>query len=246
MIFVLIVGPVRVFREALARALDEHPEVAVVGTAPTAPEALRTMGDLGPDVVLVDASAPDAVAVTREIATRAPTVKLVALAASEEDGDVIAYAHAGISAFVARDGDLEDVVVAAQGVLRGEAACTPRIAAALLRQAGSGCGSRAAPAGADVTQLTARERQIVALIDQGLSNREIATRLCIELSTVKNHVHNLLEKLGARGRAEAAARVRGASPRSIDWSRVDPRDADGSRRDGPEVASDGSLSRAAF
>ena len=91
--------------------------------------------------------------------------------------------------------------------MRGEAACSPRVAAALLRRVADR-GARARRLDGEFAPLTSRERQIVALIDEGLSNKEIAARLCIELSTVKNHVHNLLEKLGARGRGEAAARVR--------------------------------------
>ena len=127
---------------------------------------------------------------------------LVALAAPEDDGSVIACAEAGVAAFVARDATLDELVAATRAVARGELpAHSPRIAAALLRRVADGARP---PEHAVLAPLTSRERQIVALIDEGLSNKEIAARLCIELSTVKNHVHNLLEKLGARGRAEAA------------------------------------------
>ncbi|MET9272066.1 LuxR C-terminal-related transcriptional regulator [Kribbella sp. NPDC003557] len=78
--------------------------------------------------------------------------------------------------------------------------------AALLRRIGSAAGQAAEQSGS--TQLTTRERQILDLIDDGLSNKEIAGRLCIEISTVKNHVHNILAKLGARRRTEAAAKAR--------------------------------------
>jgi DNA-binding NarL/FixJ family response regulator len=100
---------------------------------------------------------------------------------------------------------LDDIVAATTAVVRGETACSPRVAATLLRRVADRARERPY---SEFAPLTSRERQVVALIDEGLSNKEIAARLCIELSTVKNHVHNLLEKLGARGRAEAAARVR--------------------------------------
>lgn len=201
MILVLVVGPVRVYREGLAHAFARHDDVQVIGTAATAAEALRQIVELGPDVVLVDVSPPDGVEAARALS--AAPVKLVALAAPEDDGSVIACVEAGLSGFVAREGSLADVVSATQAVVRGETACSPEIVAALLRRVAT-----AASPPPPSAPLTSRERQIVGLIDKGLTNKEIAARLCIELSTVKNHVHNVLEKLGARGRWEAAARMR--------------------------------------
>jgi two-component system, NarL family, nitrate/nitrite response regulator NarL len=201
MILVLVVGPVRVYREALARAFERHDELRVVGTAASAADALRRIGDLGPDAVLVDVSLPDGIATARALSSS--ETRLVALAGGEDDASVVACVEAGVSAFVAREAPLADIVTSVQAVLRGESSCSPRIVAALLRRVAS-----QADAPPPAAPLTAREHQIVALIDQGLANKEIAARLCIELSTVKNHVHNVLEKLGARGRSEAAARVR--------------------------------------
>jgi two-component system, NarL family, nitrate/nitrite response regulator NarL len=205
MILVYVVGAARVYREGLARALEARTELRVLGSAATAEDALRQVENLGPDVVLVDTSAPDGVAAARTIAGAMSATKLVALAAPEDDRTVIACAEAGVSAFVAREGTFDDVVAATHAVMRGEALCPPRVAATLLRQVAEGARERPL---SEFAPLTSRERQVVALIDEGLSNKEIAARLCIELSTVKNHVHNLLDKLGARGRAEAAARVR--------------------------------------
>jgi two-component system nitrate/nitrite response regulator NarL len=206
MIFVFVVGGVRVYRESLARALEGHPELRVIGTA-SAHHAVRAVGELRPDVVLLDTSTADGIAAARSLAAAAPA-RLVALAASDSDVTVIACAEAGVAAFVASEGTLDDVAAAAAAAVRGESACPPRIAAALLRRvAVVGASERLAGAG-EFSVLTPREHQVLVLIDEGLSNKEIAARLCIELSTVKNHVHNLLDKLGARGRAEAAARMR--------------------------------------
>jgi two-component system nitrate/nitrite response regulator NarL len=207
MIFVFVVGGVRVYRESLARALEGHPELRVIGTA-SAHHAVRAVGELRPDVVLLDTSTADGIAAARSLAAAAPAARLVALAASDSDVTVIACAEAGVAAFVASEGTLDDVAAAAAAAVRGESACPPRIAAALLRRvAVVGASERLAGAG-EFSVLTPREHQVLVLIDEGLSNKEIAARLCIELSTVKNHVHNLLDKLGARGRAEAAARMR--------------------------------------
>lgn len=204
MTLVYIVCPVRFYREALAQAFDGHARLRVLGSAATAEDALCEVDDLGPDVILVDTSAPSGIAMARALAAVTSAAKLVALAAQEDDRTVIACAEAGVSGFVAREGTFDDIVAATEAVARGETACSPRVAAALLRRIANGAPERHS----EFAPLTSRERQVVALIDEGLSNKEISARLCIELSTVKNHVHNLLEKLGARGRAEAAARAR--------------------------------------
>ena len=207
MVFVLVVSPVRMYREALAGSFERHDTIRVLGTAGTRTEAVRLAADLGPDVLLVDTSAVGGVALACELSREHPEVRVVALGCSEQEADVIACAEAGVSAFVQSDATLDDLVAASAAVVRGETACTPHVAAMLLRRVAQGArGRRSGDEAAG--HLTAREREIVALIDMGLSNKEIATRLSIELSTVKNHVHNVLEKLGASGRLEAAARLR--------------------------------------
>jgi two-component system nitrate/nitrite response regulator NarL len=219
MILVYIVGPVRVYREGLARALDGRTELRILGFAATAEDAVRQIENLGPDVVLLDTSAPGGVAAARTLADTTAAPKLVALAAPEDDRTVIACAEAGVSAFVAREGTFDDIVAATEAVVRGETVCSPRVAATLLRRVADQARERPL---SEFAPLTPRERQVVALIDEGLSNKEIAARLCIEPGTVKNHVHNLLDKLGARGRAEAAARVR-AAMRSPAEAELEPR-----------------------
>jgi len=201
MVLALVVAPVRVYRDAVARAFDGHVEIRVVGVARAAADALRLIDELGPDVAFVDVSAPAGLTAARAIA--ATPTRPVAVAAPEDDAQVIACVQAGVTGFVGREGTLTDLVDAAHAVLRGETAFSPRIFAALLRAVAA--TPVTPPSG---VPLTARERQIVALIDEGLSNKEIAARLCIGVSTVKNHVHNALDKLGARGRSEAAARMR--------------------------------------
>jgi two-component system nitrate/nitrite response regulator NarL len=206
MIFVFIVGSVRVYRQGLARAFAGHAQIRVIGEAPTSRDAITAVRDLGPDVVLVDLSAPASIDAARTLA-EVTSSRLVAIAAPEDDSTVIACAEAGVVGFVGCEASAEEVVAATESAARGEAACPPRVTAALLRRVADDARARRLSAFAP---LTARERQVVALIDEGLSNKEIAARLCIELSTVKNHVHNLIDKLGARGRTDAAARMRAA------------------------------------
>ena len=174
----------------------------------SAEEALAAVAQVHPNVALVDMATDGALETIRALALTSPEVKIVALAVPEAEGEVIACAEAGISGLVSRDASLDDLLHSIASVARGEMVCSPRVAASLLRRVRTLAAERA---GEPVDpHLTAREMQILRLIeDEGLSNKEIAQRLCIEVPTVKHHVHNLLEKLGVRRRSEAVARIRG-------------------------------------
>ena len=134
-----------------------------------------------------------------------PDAHVVALGVPEDESEVIACAEAGAAGLVTLEGSLDDLEAMLESVGRGETLCSPRVAAALLRRVAALADDHAASGHA---RLTAREREIVQLVDRGLSNKEIARELQIELTTVKNHVHNILDKLHVRRRADAAARVR--------------------------------------
>jgi two-component system nitrate/nitrite response regulator NarL len=193
----------RIVYLALAAALDLDRKVAVVGVAASAEEAVFRFHDRSVDVVLADASTSAGVHAVRSFAESEPQAKLVALASLDDSQSIVDCAEAGVSGFVASDGTLDDVVSAVDAVARGEVACTSKVVATLMRRVTTIARQRVDP-----NRLTGREREILALIDHGMSNKEIAAKLYIEVSTVKNHVHNILEKLGARRRSEAAARAR--------------------------------------
>jgi DNA-binding CsgD family transcriptional regulator len=119
----------------------------------------------------------------------------------------VACAEAGVVGYVGAEGSLDDVTAAIEGAARGEPRCTPQVVAALLRRVAALAGE-VRPTRVGLPALTGREHQVVALIEAGLSNKEIARRLHVEVATVKNHVHNILKKLQARSRVEIVARVR--------------------------------------
>jgi two-component system nitrate/nitrite response regulator NarL len=202
---VLVVASVRLYREGLAAVLGRDDRLDVVGTAAGHHEAVEAVRRQTPDVAVLDPGGDDAEDIVRELAGAAPAVPVVALAVSETDADVVAWAEAGVAGYVTRDGSLDDLVTAVLCAAEGELACSPRMAAALLRRVRAVAGSGAEEPG---PALTAREVEIGRLIEQGLSNKEIAQQLHIELPTVKNHVHRILEKLGVHRRAEAAVRLR--------------------------------------
>ncbi len=158
-----------------------------------------------PAVVIIDGGAVQDGTLVEEISTRCGA-RVVAFGVVERDDEVLRCAEGGVAGFVTREAGLEELVAAILSVAQGEVSCPPRITAVLLRQVTASV-ARDTVRTRDV-YLTLRERQVVALVDQGLCNKEIATRLGVEVSTVKNHVHHLLEKLGVKRRGEAAARAR--------------------------------------
>jgi DNA-binding NarL/FixJ family response regulator len=126
----------------------------------------------------------------------------------DQEDTLLEWAEAGVAGFVPREASMEDLIVTLVCAVRGEFRCSPQFAGRLLgRLRQHGHVDLQAPV--DENPLTPRECEIVSLIDRGLSNKAIAASLGIEMATVKNHVHNLLEKLHVHRRGEAAARLRG-------------------------------------
>jgi two-component system, NarL family, nitrate/nitrite response regulator NarL len=203
MIRVLICSDVRIYREGLAEVLERRSGITVVGTSSGAWESLAQVRALGVDVVLLDMSTAESVAILRELAGAGRATQVVALGVAETKAEVVAYAEAGVAGYVTREQALDDLVDAIVAVARGEAPCSPKAAAMLLHHV-SALADTQHDRPALAARLTEREREILALIRAGLSNKQIGRQLCIELPTVKNHVHNILEKLGVSGRHEAA------------------------------------------
>lgn len=206
MIRVLVASDVRLYREGLADSLRRGGRVEVVGTAADGGATMRCARELAPDVVLVDLAMVDWESTVRGIVDSARDTGVVVLGVREIEDEVVACAEAGVAGYVTREASLEELVEVVESVARGESLLAPRIGALLLRRVAEAAGRSRAPTA--VGRLTPRELQVVGLIDEGLSNKQIAGRLSIELATVKNHVHSILEKLEVERRAEAAARVR--------------------------------------
>jgi DNA-binding NarL/FixJ family response regulator len=202
---VLIVAGIRLYSEGLAEVLGNRDSIEVVGTASDPVEGLARDLSLRPEVVLVDTSMPDTVLAVRAITAAAPASKVIALAVSDDEHNLLELAEAGVSGYVTREAALDSLVGTIESVARGEAPCSPRLAAVLLEHIKLLAAERRR---SPKPCLTHRELQIVELIDRGLSNKEIARRLCIEVPTVKNHVHHILKKLQLDRRAEAAAWAR--------------------------------------
>ncbi|HXY99270.1 MAG TPA: response regulator transcription factor [Stellaceae bacterium] len=203
---VLIVSEIRFLREGLAEALGRDPILAISGLAADLGDALASIGALKPAIVLLDAGISDGTSAVRRIKAMAPEVRVIVLAVAETEENVIAWAEAGVAGYIPRTAALGDFVRLLVNIVRGEQICSGRVASGLIRRVASATG--AARGWRDryfMPTLTGREREIVQLISAGLSNKQIARRLNIGLSTTKSHVHNLLGKLNLRRRSQVTS-----------------------------------------
>jgi len=199
---VIVASNVLLYREGLAASFARDGRLSVVA-AVNCSEAFAAALRLAPGALLVDASTEPGLALARRFHAACPSIRLVGFGISSEGGDVIACAEAGLAAFVDCDGTVEALVEAVLGALRGELACSPRVAALMCDRLASLAGARPEAA----APLTRREREVAALIAEGLSNKEIAIDLRIGPATVKNHVHNILDKLNVPRRAAISTRL---------------------------------------
>ncbi len=207
---VLVVDDQALFREALATLLGARPEVEVVGEAGDGHQALERAATLQPDVVLMDLHMPvlDGIAATRRLRVEQPGVRVLALTTFDDDEDVFAALRAGALGYLLKDVSSDRLVEAVLSAARGESVLQPSVAAkvvARFAQLDDAPRSRPQPL---VVPLSDRELDVLRLLADGRSNREIAAALFLAEGTVKNHVTNVLGKLGARDRTQAALRAR--------------------------------------
>lgn len=224
---VLLVTDVRLLRDGLVQ-VTANSALRVVATAATRAEAEIALATARPSIVLLDMSIPHCVDIASAVRAATPQVGIVAFAATSDEEIQLAGVEVGITGFVPRDGGLRELVDAVMSVVRGETFCSPQIIGSTFRRLAELTAAGRATASA-VPVVSAREREIAELIDRGLSNKEIATRLHIGIATVKNHVHNILEKLQVTRRGEVGARLRETTWRVPHAARVSD-DARSSRR----------------
>lgn len=207
---VFLVIEVRLIGNIFTSVLEDEPDIEVAGCVFTMEDALEFLKTQKADVVIVSAGLPDqdALYLTRTIVEASPATKVLALGLSEENRhDTLRYIEAGAAGYILKDSSLKELIDVIRLAQRGEAQVSTRMAGALierlfrLAQMFSAVENKL---DGDV-RLTARELEVLQFIAEGLTNQEIAARLVVEVGTVKNHVHRILEKLNVSSRQEAAS-----------------------------------------
>lgn len=203
---VLIVDDHDLFRTGLATLLAAEPDIDVVGQCSSGRAGVRLAKEMRPDVVLMDVRMPDIEGpeATREILEHYPDMRVMALTAVSDATAVATAMEAGACGFLAKDTAIDDVTAAVRAAARGAAWLSPSAADVVLgriRTTKSAGDDAAAPG---LEDLSARELDVLRLIAQGMENSEIAERLNISRRTAKNHVSNILAKLGLPSRVQAA------------------------------------------
>ncbi len=206
---ILLADDHALFRHGLRALLGSLPEFEVVGEAATGEEAVARSLDLRPDVVLMDIQMPglNGIEATRRILNTSPHVGVVVVTMFEDDDSVFAAMRAGARGYVLKGADETEILKVIRAVASGEAHFGPKIARRLMSFFSA---PRPDTPPVAFPELTAREREVLDLIAQGLSNAEIARNLFLSPKTVRNHISNVFGKLRVTDRAQAIVRAREA------------------------------------
>jgi DNA-binding NarL/FixJ family response regulator len=206
---VLVADDHRLFRDGLRALLHSAPDLELVGEAGDGEEVVAQAAVLQPDVILMDLQLPgiNGVEATRRILHSQPRVNVLVLTMFEDTDTVLAAMRAGARGYILKDTDEEALLRSVRAVASGEALFGPGVAERLMRYLAEATPSAERAA---FPELTDREREVLWLLAQGLSNQEVAARMGISLKTARNHVSNILARLQVADRTEAIARARAA------------------------------------
>jgi DNA-binding NarL/FixJ family response regulator len=203
---ILLVDDCTLHRENLAGTLRSK-GAASLGVAWDLPSLVAALDQVQPNIVLVNVVTHDSALLLRATTDINPDARTIAVGISDEDeSQIVACAEAGVAGYHMRTESLDDLLLLIGRVAAGDTSCSPSLASMLLRRLAA-LASERQPTARELA-LTAREAQILQMLELGLTNHDIAVRLSIAVHTVKNHVHSLLKKLGVSTRAEAAALAR--------------------------------------
>jgi DNA-binding NarL/FixJ family response regulator len=200
----------RLLLEALTRILRKRAEFSVVHAAAYSPESVRIINDTGCEVVLIDSSVTDAFGfeLVQDSLAAVDGLKVLMIGMEEDEETFLKAVSAGAAGYVLKDASALDVVAAIRAISRDEAVCPPRLCRLLFRYVAGTCTSLPNMRVKTQLGLTRRQQQLVPLLAQGLTNKEIAVQLNLSEQTVKNHVHRMLQKVGADDRLSVVEMVR--------------------------------------
>jgi DNA-binding NarL/FixJ family response regulator len=206
---VLIVDDQPLFRGALASLLADQPDMVVVGEAENGLDAVEQAHALQPDLVVMDVEMPvmGGVEAAGLIRDQLPGVKVVMLTVSDADEHLLEAVRLGAHGYLLKDLRPTELYTMLRSVMRDGAPLSPAVASRLMAEVRDGTAGRRSGTRPETPPVSRRELEILRLVADGLSNKEIGKQLCITEGTVKNHVHNALEKLHVDNRVQAAAYI---------------------------------------
>jgi two-component system, NarL family, nitrate/nitrite response regulator NarL len=204
----MIVSELRFLRDSLVEILRRISDLDVCGEAATPASALVCAAATRPHIVLLDVAFPVATEMVGSLCALLPAVNVIAVGVRETEEDVLAWADAGVVGYVPNTASVDDLISLVGQISRGEQSCPSHIAGSLLRRVAAAArglaGAEPSPAS---SALTPREMEIFRLVGAGLSNKDIARRLCISVGTTKTHVHSVLGKLSLKRRVEVISHM---------------------------------------
>jgi two-component system, NarL family, response regulator LiaR len=209
MIRILLVNEIQLISNVIAVALEDETDMHVIGQATSVDEALAFIINNDVDVALVSTRLPDqgALQFTRSLSKSNSQIKVIVLGLNEVKEQILPFVEAGAVGYLLKDDSVQHMIECIRNAQENQAIVSPKMAAVLMSRVVELARLLAEikPAVYETNGLTPREMEVLSLIEKGMSNQEIADRLFIEVGTVKNHVHSILEKLEVGSRNDAAA-----------------------------------------
>jgi DNA-binding NarL/FixJ family response regulator len=206
-ISLVLIDDNRLLREGLTALIHKQPGFVVLASAADVTEAMTAIRTALPDVVLLDFGLVDhdSVTLTATVHSEVPTARVIVMGLLPLQEDVADYVRAGASGFIMKDATFDTFFETIRAVAGGGEVLPPALTNTLFNQIAKNISRKSKAHVLESVRLTSREREVIDLLAEGLSNKEIAIRLGIAVHTVKSHVHNVLEKLALRSRLEVAA-----------------------------------------
>lgn len=202
---IIIVDEFRIFTECLEVILINDTEISVLKSIADPHDAINEARAFNPDILLISVNFLDnkAFELTKQMRQELPQVKVIVFNLTGEEPKVLKYIEAGAAGYLTSKASMQDLIETIRLVYNGESICSPKIAYSIFSRVAELAQRRPRKIENGQDSLTVREMEILYLISKGLSNGKIALQLYLSLSTVKNHVHNILEKLQVKSRTEA-------------------------------------------
>ena len=205
MISVALIEDNRLVREGIAALLNQHPDLKVVAGNSNGDTAL--LRKVNPQVVLLDLGLRngDSLRIAQQVRRDFPESKVIVMDLLPVHEDIVEFVHVGVSGFIMKDATLDDLVTTIRSVAEGAHVLPPQMTGSLFSQIARDAVTKGRPDVLESVRMTPREREVINLIAEGLSNKEIASKLHIATHTVKSHVRNIMEKLTLHTRLQIAA-----------------------------------------